>query len=102
MGKNKFIEGLDSPYDPDFWANFNIILPIDEFRAIAEVIESSNQAYNIKEEVSDRIWKLPKDKAIRIDSILAIYNEKGLFTGNAFLIARGKDHQPWTCTCFST
>ena len=87
LGNQKVIEQQNSIYDADFWANHNIILPTSNFGKIARDIESKNKANDTKEAVFTRIIKLPKDKKLRVDSILTIYNQKGLFNGNALIIA---------------
>lgn len=86
LGNGRLIEHQDSPYDADFWANYNIILPHADFVAIAKVIEANNQAHNLKTQIQNRLdgyKKMPLQQ--RIDSILTFYNQKGSFNGNALI-----------------
>ena len=90
LNNRKMIENLDVPYDQQFWDNFNIILPDQDFGEIARSIEMRNQQHNYKKQLEDVIFKYPKEKDARIDSILSFYNRKDLFNGNA-LVALGDE-----------
>ena len=90
LGNGKLIEEQDSPYDKAFWDGYNIILPNADFTSIAKTIEFNNKANNTQSEIEDKLLKYPKDKAIRIDSILSFYNQKGLFNGNALIEYEGE------------
>ncbi len=85
LGKEKIIEKQNSIYDAKFWQDYNIILPTNDFSEIAKQLEEKNKANDFKEEVEEELYKLPKDKRIRIDSILAFYNRRNLFNGNALV-----------------
>ncbi|MBT32570.1 MAG: hypothetical protein CMO01_23145 [Thalassobius sp.] len=90
MEKGKLIENQHSLYDQTFWDKYNIILPGQDFNEIAKTIEASNAALDYKKEIAQQINKFPKDKGIRIDSILTFYNAKGLFNGNALVTYQGE------------
>lgn len=90
LGQSKFIEQQNSIYDADFWKNYNIILPTSDFNEIASKLESKNKAIDIKIKIEEQLHKLPKNKSIRVDSILSFYNNKNLFNGNVLITSEGK------------
>lgn len=90
LGQDKFIEQQNSIYDADFWKNYNIILPTSDFNEIASQLEANNKANNIKIEIEKKVNKLPKDKSIRVDSIISFYNNKNLFNGTVLITYKGK------------
>jgi CubicO group peptidase (beta-lactamase class C family) len=90
LGNGKLIEDQTSIYDTAYWKNYNILLPTNDFTEIARKLEANNKANDFKVEIEDKIYKLPKDKTIRIDSILSFYNQKDLFNGNALISYEGQ------------
>jgi hypothetical protein len=90
LGQGKFIEQQNSIYDADFWKNYNIMLPTSDFNEIASKLEANNRANNIKNEIEEQLNKLPKDKSIRVDSILRFYNNKNLFNGTVLIASEEK------------
>lgn len=90
LGQGKFIEQQNSIYDADFWKNYNIILPTSDFNEIASMLEANNRANDIQIEIEERVDKLPKDKSIRVDSIISFYNNKNLFNGTVLITSEGK------------
>lgn len=73
-----------------FWENYNIIPTTIQYDAIARDIEQRNGYHGTKEEIKTRIQKLPKDPAVRIDSVLSYYHKKGMFNGQALVKHNGK------------
>lgn len=90
LGESKFIEQQNSIYDADFWKNHNIILPTSDFNEIASKLEANNKANDIKIKIEEQLNKLPKDKSIRVDSILSFYNNKNLFNGTVLITCEEK------------
>jgi len=90
LGQGKLIEEQNSIYDADFWGNYNIMLPTSDFSEIASKLEANNRANDIKIEIEEQLNKLPKDKSIRVDSILSSYNNKNLFNGTVLITSEGK------------
>jgi len=90
LGRRKLIEHQNSIYDPQFWADHTIVLPTADFNEIAKTIEANNSANDIQEELENSLYSLPKDPALRIDSILSFYHRKGLFNGNALIALEGE------------
>jgi CubicO group peptidase (beta-lactamase class C family) len=90
LGQGKLIEEQNSIYDADFWKNYNIVLPTSDFNEIASKLEAKNKANDIKIEIEEQLNNLPKDKSIRIDSILSFYNNKDLFNGTVLITSEGK------------
>lgn len=90
LAQSKFIEQQNSIYDADFWKNYNIILPTSDFNEIASKIKANNKANDIKIKIEEQLNKLPKDKSIRVDSILSFYNNKNLFNGTALITSEEK------------
>jgi CubicO group peptidase (beta-lactamase class C family) len=89
LGQAKLVEEQYSKDDADFWKDYTIILPTNNFNEIAKTIEANNKANDIKLELEVIINKLPKDKITKIDSILSFYNRKKLFNGNALITYKG-------------
>ena len=90
LGNSKIFENQNSEYSEAFWENYNIILADFSFMDIAGIIQKSNDEYNYKQQIEDRIHKFPKDKSVRIDSILNIYHKEGLFQGTALIKHQGE------------
>lgn len=90
LGQDKLIEEQNSIYDADYWADYTIVLPTSSFSEIAKKLEANNKANDISIEIEERLNNLPKDKSIRIDSILSFYNNKDLFNGNTLISYEGK------------
>ncbi|MEM7161112.1 MAG: serine hydrolase [Bacteroidota bacterium] len=82
------IEEQSADFDPEFWKDFIVILPDEDFQEIALKIEANNQANDLKLQMEERLQKLPRSLSLRIDSILNFYNAKDLFNGVA-LIQKG-------------
>ena len=89
-GNGRIFENTYSEYSPEFWENYNIILPDFDFQKIAAEIEKRNSEFDYKTQISDRMNKFPKEPAARIDSILKIYHEAELFNGVA-LVKKGDE-----------
>ncbi len=85
LTNNKLLELKEDLHDINFWNGYNIIMPDKEFSSIAKSIEKKNNSSNIKQEINEVIFKYPKHKSSRIDSILSFYHRKGLFNGNALI-----------------
>lgn len=90
LRKGKLIEKQNSIYDAEFWKDYTIVLPTSDFNEIAKKVEANNKANDFKVEIAKKLYKLPKNKVIRIDSILSFYNQKGLFNGNVLISYEGK------------
>ena len=87
-GNGRIFENTYSEYSPEFWDNYNIILPDFDFREIANEIEKRNAEFDYKAKIAARIHKFGKEPEVRIDSILKVYHEAGRFSGVA-LIKKG-------------
>ncbi len=46
LAKHKFIKDRQGIYNPEFWEDYTILLPTQDFSTIAKRIESRNKAYN--------------------------------------------------------
>ncbi len=90
LGKEKLIEHQNSIYDKDFWKNYTIVLPSNDFVEIAKVLEANNKANDLKNQIEEKLYKFSKDKTVRMDSLLTFYNNEGLFNGNALIVYEGK------------
>lgn len=90
LNKGKLIEQQNSNLDPDFWRDYTIILPTHDFGEIAKKLQANNQANDLRIKAEDAISKLPKDKQLRIDSILQFYNDHEIFNGNALVLFDNK------------
>lgn len=90
LGQEKLIEEQNSIYDADFWNNYNILLSTANFNEIARKLEANNRNNDLKLQLEERLYKLPKNKPLRIDSILSFYNKRNLFNGNALVTYQGE------------
>jgi len=90
LGNNKWLEKQHSIYDQTFWSEYNVILPNFNFAAIAKNITAKNKAKKLKTEIQNLLYKYPKDRRGRMDSILSFYNKKNLFNGNALISYNGE------------
>lgn len=90
LGQGKFIEQQNSIYDTDFWENYNIMLPTSDFNEIASMLEANNRANDIQIEIEEQVNLLPKDKSLRVDSIISFYNNKNLFNGSILITSEGE------------
>lgn len=90
LGSNKFIEHQEDAVVKDFWKDYNIILADYNSDTIAAAIQARNESLSLKSKLKARMKKLPKDPAVRIDSILSYYYRKGAFNGSALIKHNGQ------------
>jgi CubicO group peptidase (beta-lactamase class C family) len=90
LGNNKFIEYQADKEAKDFWKDHNIMLADYNSDTIAYAIRTRNATYDLKTKIEKRIKKLPKDKVLRIDSILSFFHANGNFNGMALIKHEGK------------
>jgi CubicO group peptidase (beta-lactamase class C family) len=90
LGSNKFIEFQPGNNDKDFWKDYNTILPDYNADTIAARIIASNATYDLKNRIEKIIQKLPKDKSLRIDSLLSFFHQQGIFNGAALIKNNGQ------------
>lgn len=90
LGNNKFIEYQVDKEAKDFWRDHNILLADYNSDTIAHAIMAKNKTYDLKNQVAKRLKKLPKDRVLRIDSILSFFHQHGNFNGMALIKHEGK------------
>jgi CubicO group peptidase (beta-lactamase class C family) len=90
LGDNKVIEFQNKGVQLDFWKDYNIILPDYNTDSIANKILAKNESFNLKKKVEKKLRAFPKDKALRIDSILNFYHQNGAFNGTVLIKKEGK------------
>lgn len=90
LGNNKLIEFQNTGNGGDFWKDYNILLPDYNSDSIAKIIIAKNESSNLKKGVEKKLKSFPKDKALRIDSILSYYHGKGSFNGSVLIKKEGK------------
>jgi CubicO group peptidase (beta-lactamase class C family) len=90
LGNNKLIEYQTNKQAKDFWKDYTIMLADYNSDTIARAIIAKNETYNLKNKIEKHIQKLPKDKALRIDSILSFFHSNGNFNGIALIRHEGK------------
>lgn len=89
LKKGRLIEEQASYLDPDFWKDYTIILPTQNFSAIAKTLEANNKSNDLKIEADEYVSKLPKDSQLRIDSLLQFFNRRDLFNGTVLIQQEG-------------
>ncbi|MGI9532236.1 serine hydrolase [Lutimonas sp.] len=89
LKKGTLIEEQASHLNPDFWKEYTIIVPTQNFSAIAKTLAANNQANDLRIQAEEYISKLPKDSHLRIDSLLQFFNKLGQFNGTALIYQEG-------------
>jgi CubicO group peptidase (beta-lactamase class C family) len=90
LGDNKFIEYQTGKETKDFWTDYTIMLADYNSDTIVRAIIAKNETYNLKNKIEKQLQKLPKDKTLRIDSILSFFHSNGNFNGIALIKNEGK------------
>lgn len=73
-----------------FWEGYNILQTTLNYDTLAAEIEARNGYTALKEHVQNILRKSPKHPAARVDSVLRIYHQKGMFHGVALVQHRGE------------
>jgi CubicO group peptidase (beta-lactamase class C family) len=89
LSNNTLIEDHDTDAGDNFWKDYNIVLP--DFKSVDVIaqINAINQVLNLKKKFLEKERKLPKDPALRLDSLLAFYRTNGQFNGTALIKNKG-------------
>jgi CubicO group peptidase (beta-lactamase class C family) len=90
LGSKKVIEFQNSNVQADFWKDYNIILSDYNADSIAKNIIAKNESFNLKKQVEKKLKSFPKDKSVRIDSIISFFHQKGAFNGSVLIKKEGK------------
>ncbi len=90
LGNKKLIEFQKNDSQADFWKDYTIILSDYNPDSIAKNIIAKNESFNLKKQVAAKLKRFPKDKSVRIDSILSFFYQKGGFNGSVLIKKDGK------------
>lgn len=90
VGNNKLIEFQHTETKTDFWKDYNILLPDYNSDSIAKILIAKKEASNIKKQVEKKLKGFPKDKSVRLDSIINFYYQKNAFNGSVLVKKNGK------------
>ena len=90
LGSEKLIEFQNVSGQTDFWKDYNIILSDYNADSIAKNIIAKNESFNLKKQVEEKLKSFPKDKSVRIDSMLSFFYQKGAFNGSVLIKKEGK------------
>jgi CubicO group peptidase (beta-lactamase class C family) len=90
LSKHAKIEDYDSDETDAFWQDYNIILPDFKSEEVIKNINAINGELRLKSKFEERERRLPKDPALRIDSMLTFYERNGQFNGSALVKQNGK------------
>ncbi len=90
LGNKKLIEFQNTGGHADFWKDYNIILSDYNSDSIAKNIIAKNESFNLKKQVEKKLKDFPKDKSVRIDSILSFFYQRGAFNGSVLIKKEGK------------
>lgn len=90
LGSNKFIENQQNDNDTSFWKEYNTILPDYNTTEIVQQIRERNASFSLKSKIEKRLNKLPKDPAMRLDSIFSFYHAQNAFSGTVLVKQKGK------------
>lgn len=89
LSRNTLIEDHDSD-DDNFWKGYNILMPDFNTEAVIAKIRAINSVLRLKDKFIQKEKKLPKDQAVRLDSMLAFYHANGQFNGTALITKNGQ------------
>ncbi|MES2277568.1 MAG: serine hydrolase [Bacteroidota bacterium] len=89
IGRGENINDHDSNAGEEFWKDYNILLADYKTEDIFRQIKAINGVGKLKGKFEDKARKLPKDPAIRIDSLLSFYHVNGQFNGTALIKTNG-------------
>jgi CubicO group peptidase (beta-lactamase class C family) len=73
-----------------FWEGYNILPSSVNYNALAADIEARNGYTALKTSVQTVLRNSPKQPAARVDSVLRIYHQKGMFQGVALIQYHGQ------------
>jgi len=90
MNKNDAIENHDTNEGEAFWKDYNVILADFNTEDVVKKIKAINDIVRLKSKFEEKEKKLPKDPALRLDSMLTYYNAHGQFNGTALIKSKGK------------
>jgi CubicO group peptidase (beta-lactamase class C family) len=89
IGRGENINDHDSNDGEEFWKDYNILLADYKTEDIFKQIKAINGLGKLKGKFEDKARKLPKDPAIRLDSLLSFYHANGQFNGTALIKSKG-------------
>lgn len=90
LNKNAVIEDHDTDETDAFWKDYNIILPDFNSEEVIKRIKAINEVVRLKDKFLIRERKLPKDAALRADSMFTFYHNNNQFNGSALIKQNGK------------
>jgi len=90
MRVNEHINDHDTNEGEEFWKDYNIMLPDFDTEALIRQIRAINAVVRLKSKFEAKELKLPKDPALRLDSMLTFYHANGQFNGSALIKSKGK------------
>ena len=90
MRSKELIEDEKTDEDSLFWKDYTVILPDFPEQPVIQRIKAANALMDISAGLEQRLRKLPKDPALRLDTILAAYHAHGLFNGSALVSWKGR------------
>lgn len=90
MGRNESINDHDSNDGEKYWKDYNILLADYNTEDIFKQIQAINGVGKLKGVFASQERKLPKDPAVRADSLLSFYHANGQFNGTALIKNKGK------------
>lgn len=90
LGNNKLIEFQHTDTKSDFWKDYNILLPDYNSDSIAKILLAKKESSSLKKQVEKKLKNFPKDKSVRLDSIINFYHLKNAFNGSVLVKKNGK------------
>ncbi|MEM6263898.1 MAG: serine hydrolase [Bacteroidota bacterium] len=90
LNKENWISPEGTFYDTLFWENTTVVVPDVDYQTVAHAIYQRNASSQLKERISEKVHRLPKDVALRLDTLLAAYHEQGNFQGNVLIAHENK------------
>ncbi|WP_133177616.1 serine hydrolase [Chitinophaga parva] len=90
MRTDEHINDHDSKGEAVFWKDYNIMLPDRNTEALIRQIHTINQQEQLKARFETMAQRLPRNAALRLDSLLSFYHRQGAFNGTALIYDHGE------------
>lgn len=83
VGRHTFIENHSSLDTSDFWKDYNMLPSDYNTDSVAIAIRSRQSSVQYKQQMENRLRRMPRNKIAQLDSLFTFYHNKRLFDGVA-------------------
>lgn len=89
MRTDEHINDHDTNAGAAFWEDYNVMLPDRNTEALIREIQRINQQAQLRPRFETLAKDLPRNAALRIDTLLSFYHRQGAFNGTALVYDHG-------------